>query len=32
MTTLHEGDWKNLMRSLAQLFANPGDLPGGRVK
>ena len=30
--SLHEGDWKNLMRSLAHLFANLGDLPGGKVK
>jgi acetylornithine deacetylase/succinyl-diaminopimelate desuccinylase-like protein len=30
--SLHEGDWKNLMRSLAQLFANLADLPGGKVK
>jgi acetylornithine deacetylase/succinyl-diaminopimelate desuccinylase-like protein len=30
--SLHEGDWKSLMRSLAQLFANLGELPGGRVK
>jgi acetylornithine deacetylase/succinyl-diaminopimelate desuccinylase-like protein len=30
--SLHEGDWKNLMRSLAQLFANLAELPGGKVK
>jgi acetylornithine deacetylase/succinyl-diaminopimelate desuccinylase-like protein len=30
--SLHEGDWKSLMRSLAHLFANLGDLPGGKVK
>jgi acetylornithine deacetylase/succinyl-diaminopimelate desuccinylase-like protein len=30
--SLHEGDWANLMRSLAHLFANLGALPGGRVK
>jgi acetylornithine deacetylase/succinyl-diaminopimelate desuccinylase-like protein len=30
--SLHEGDWRNLMRSLACLFANLGDLPGGKVK
>jgi acetylornithine deacetylase/succinyl-diaminopimelate desuccinylase-like protein len=30
--SLHEGDWKNLMRSLAQLFSNLAELPGGRVK
>jgi cysteinylglycine-S-conjugate dipeptidase len=30
--SLHEGDWKNLMRSLANLFANVGSLPGGKVK
>jgi acetylornithine deacetylase/succinyl-diaminopimelate desuccinylase-like protein len=30
--SLHEGDWKNLMRSLAHLFANLGALPGGKVK
>jgi acetylornithine deacetylase/succinyl-diaminopimelate desuccinylase-like protein len=30
--SLHEGDWKNLMRSLAQLFANLADLPNGKVK
>jgi acetylornithine deacetylase/succinyl-diaminopimelate desuccinylase-like protein len=30
--SLHEGDWSNLMRSLACLFANLGELPGGRVK
>jgi acetylornithine deacetylase/succinyl-diaminopimelate desuccinylase-like protein len=30
--SLHEGDWKNLMRSLARLFANLGSLPGGKVK
>ena len=30
--SLDEGDWKNLMRSLAHLFANLADLPGGKVK
>jgi acetylornithine deacetylase/succinyl-diaminopimelate desuccinylase-like protein len=30
--SLHEGDWKKLMRSLTHLFANLGNLPGGRVK
>jgi acetylornithine deacetylase/succinyl-diaminopimelate desuccinylase-like protein len=30
--SLHEGDWKNLMRSLATLFANLAALPGGKVK
>ncbi len=30
--SLHEGDWKNLMRSLANLFAHIGELPGGKVK
>jgi acetylornithine deacetylase/succinyl-diaminopimelate desuccinylase-like protein len=30
--SLHEGDWKNLMRALAQLFANLGELPGSKVK
>jgi acetylornithine deacetylase/succinyl-diaminopimelate desuccinylase-like protein len=30
--SLHEGDWYSLMRSLAQLFANLGELPGGKVK
>jgi acetylornithine deacetylase/succinyl-diaminopimelate desuccinylase-like protein len=30
--SLHEGDWKNLMRSLAYLFGNLADLPGGKVK
>jgi acetylornithine deacetylase/succinyl-diaminopimelate desuccinylase-like protein len=30
--SLHEGDWKNLMRSLAHLFANLGQLPGDKVK
>ena len=30
--SLHEGDWKKLMRSLTHLFANLGDLPGGKVK
>ncbi len=30
--SLEEGDWKNLMRSLAHLFANLADLPGGKVK
>jgi acetylornithine deacetylase/succinyl-diaminopimelate desuccinylase-like protein len=30
--SLHEGDWKSLMRSLCHLFANVGALPGGKVK
>jgi acetylornithine deacetylase/succinyl-diaminopimelate desuccinylase-like protein len=30
--SLHEGDWKKLMTSLAQLFENLGNLPGGKVK
>jgi acetylornithine deacetylase/succinyl-diaminopimelate desuccinylase-like protein len=30
--SLHEGDWKNLMRSLTHLFAYLGQLPGSRVK
>jgi acetylornithine deacetylase/succinyl-diaminopimelate desuccinylase-like protein len=30
--SLHEGDWKNLMRSLVHLFASLGQLPGGKVK
>jgi acetylornithine deacetylase/succinyl-diaminopimelate desuccinylase-like protein len=30
--SLHEGDWKHLMRSLAHLFANLGALPGGKVR
>jgi acetylornithine deacetylase/succinyl-diaminopimelate desuccinylase-like protein len=30
--SLHEGDWKNLMRSLAHLFTNLGQLLGGNVK
>lgn len=30
--SLHEGDWKSLMRSLTYLFANLGALPGGKVK
>jgi acetylornithine deacetylase/succinyl-diaminopimelate desuccinylase-like protein len=30
--SLHEGDWKSLMRSLVYLFDNLGNLPGGRVK
>jgi acetylornithine deacetylase/succinyl-diaminopimelate desuccinylase-like protein len=30
--SLHEGDWQKLMRSLTHLFANLGDLPGGKVK
>src|SRR5581483_8718356 len=28
----HEGDWKSLMRSLAHLFANLGELPAGKVR
>ncbi|HZT79031.1 MAG TPA: dipeptidase, partial [Gemmataceae bacterium] len=30
--SLHEGDWKKLMASLTHLFANLGELPGGKVK
>jgi acetylornithine deacetylase/succinyl-diaminopimelate desuccinylase-like protein len=30
--SLHENDWKCLMRSLAQLFGNLGALPGGKVR
>jgi acetylornithine deacetylase/succinyl-diaminopimelate desuccinylase-like protein len=30
--SLHEGDWKNLMRSMAILFEQLGSLPGGKVK
>jgi acetylornithine deacetylase/succinyl-diaminopimelate desuccinylase-like protein len=30
--SLHEADWQSLMRSLAHLFANLEDLPGGQVK
>jgi acetylornithine deacetylase/succinyl-diaminopimelate desuccinylase-like protein len=30
--SLHEADWKALMRSLCHLFANLGALPGGKVK
>jgi acetylornithine deacetylase/succinyl-diaminopimelate desuccinylase-like protein len=30
--SLPEDDWRSLMRSLAHLFANLGELPGGRVK
>jgi len=30
--SLHEGDWKKLMASLAHLFENLGALPDGRVK
>jgi acetylornithine deacetylase/succinyl-diaminopimelate desuccinylase-like protein len=30
--SLHEGDWFKLMATLAQLFQNLGDLPGGKVK
>jgi acetylornithine deacetylase/succinyl-diaminopimelate desuccinylase-like protein len=30
--SLHEDDWRNLMRSLAHLFANLAGLPGGNVK
>ena len=29
---LHEGDFRKLMASLAHLFENLGQLPGGRVK
>src|SRR5438067_8303670 len=30
--SLHEGDFKKLMASLALLFENVGKLPGGKVK
>ena len=30
--SLHEGDWRKLMASLANLFENLGNLPDGRVK
>jgi acetylornithine deacetylase/succinyl-diaminopimelate desuccinylase-like protein len=30
--SLHEGDWRKLMRSLVLLFDNLGRLPGGKVK
>jgi acetylornithine deacetylase/succinyl-diaminopimelate desuccinylase-like protein len=30
--SLHEGDWKKLMVSLANLFNELGQLPGGKVK
>jgi acetylornithine deacetylase/succinyl-diaminopimelate desuccinylase-like protein len=30
--SLHQGDWFKLMASLAHLFRNLGDLPGGKVK
>jgi acetylornithine deacetylase/succinyl-diaminopimelate desuccinylase-like protein len=30
--SLHEADWKSLMRSLAHLFQGLADLPGGKVK
>lgn len=30
--SLHEGDWAKLMASLAHLFENLGNLPGGKVK
>ena len=30
--SLHEGDFRKLMQSLAQLFDNLGSLPGGKVK
>ncbi len=30
--SLHEGDWRKLMLSLAHLFHNLGQLPGGKVK
>jgi acetylornithine deacetylase/succinyl-diaminopimelate desuccinylase-like protein len=30
--SLHEGDFRKLMASLAHLFENLGKLPGGRVK
>jgi acetylornithine deacetylase/succinyl-diaminopimelate desuccinylase-like protein len=30
--SLHEGDWRKLMTSLAHLYENIGALPGGKVK
>jgi acetylornithine deacetylase/succinyl-diaminopimelate desuccinylase-like protein len=30
--SLHEGDWRKLMASLAHLFENLGQLPAGKVK
>jgi acetylornithine deacetylase/succinyl-diaminopimelate desuccinylase-like protein len=30
--SLHEGDWRKLMASLARLFDNLGKLPDGKVK
>jgi acetylornithine deacetylase/succinyl-diaminopimelate desuccinylase-like protein len=30
--SLHEGDFRKLMQSLAQLFDNLGSLAGGKVK
>jgi cysteinylglycine-S-conjugate dipeptidase len=30
--SLHQGDWFKLMASIAHLFQNLGDLPGGKVK
>jgi acetylornithine deacetylase/succinyl-diaminopimelate desuccinylase-like protein len=30
--SLHEGDWQKLMASLAHLFGNLAELPGGKVK
>lgn len=30
--SLHEGDWRSLMRSLVHLFGNLAELPGGKVK
>jgi len=30
--SLHQGDWFKLMASLAHLFENLGNLPGGKVK
>jgi acetylornithine deacetylase/succinyl-diaminopimelate desuccinylase-like protein len=30
--SLHEGDFRKLMQSLAQLFESLGSLPGGKVK
>jgi acetylornithine deacetylase/succinyl-diaminopimelate desuccinylase-like protein len=30
--SLHEGDWRKLMASLAHLFENLGSLPNGKVK
>jgi acetylornithine deacetylase/succinyl-diaminopimelate desuccinylase-like protein len=30
--SLHEGDWKKLMKSLVHLFEGLGKVPGGKVK